>query len=69
LSPTSWHGLGSFTLNRERNIAMNFRVDAINLLNHPIRSTPSANIDSTSFGPIASANGNRSVNLTVRVTW
>ena len=79
LSPTSWRGLGSFTLNlqaskfvtlnRERNITMNFRADAINLLNHPIWGTPNLNIDSTSFGLITSATGTRSVNLTARITF
>lgn len=42
---------------------MDFRADAINLLNHPIWNTPTTNIDSTSFGPITSAGGTRSVNL------
>jgi hypothetical protein len=79
LSPTSWRGLGTFTfnmqaskfvtLNRERNITMNFRADAINLLNHPIWGTPNLNIDSTSFGLITSSGGTRSVNLTLRVTF
>jgi hypothetical protein len=79
LSPTNFRGLGSFTLNlqvskpvvlnKERNIVMIFRGDAINLLNKPIWGTPSLNIDSTTFGQITSANGNRSVNLTVRVTF
>jgi len=79
LNPTNFRGLGSFTLNlqlskpvvlnRERNIVMTFRADAINLLNKPIWGTPNLNIDSTSFGQITSANGNRSVNLTLRVNF
>jgi len=79
LSPTNFRGLGTYTLNlelskpitinRERNIQMIFRADAINLLNSPIWSTPTVNIDSTSFGLITSASGNRSVNLTVRVNF
>jgi len=79
LNPTAIRGLGSFTLNlqlskpvvlnREHNIIMIFRADATNLLNKPIWGTPSLNIDSTSFGQITSANGNRNVNLTLRVTF
>jgi Carboxypeptidase regulatory-like domain/TonB dependent receptor len=79
LSPTNFRGLGSFTLNlqvskpivlnREHNVIMTFRGDAINLLNKPIWGTPNLNIDSTSFGQITTATGNRSVNLTLRVTF
>ena len=79
LSPTATRGLGSFTLNlqlskpvvlnRERNIVMILRADAINLLNKPIWTTPSLNIDSTTFGQITAATGTRSVNLTLRVTF
>ncbi len=79
LSPTAIRGPGSFTLNltlskpvvlnREHNVAMILRADAINLLNKPIWGTPNLNIDSTSFGQITSATGNRSVNLTLRVTF
>ena len=82
LSPTNLRGLGSFTLNlqlskpivisRERNITAIFRADAINLLNKPIwalTSTTTTNIDSTSFGQITSASGNRQVNLTFRVSF
>lgn len=53
-------------INRERNIVMILRGDAINLLNKPIWGNPSFNIDSTSFGQITSANGTRSINLTAR---
>jgi hypothetical protein len=81
LSPTNFRGLGSFTLNlqlskpvvlnREHNVTMVFRADAINLLNKPIWafSTTTLNIDSTSFGQITSASGSRSVNLTLRVSF
>jgi hypothetical protein len=79
LSPTSFRSLGSFTLNlqlskpvilnHEHNIVMIFRADATNLLNKPIWSTPNLNIDSTSFGQITNASGNRNVNLTLRVTF
>ena len=56
-------------LNYEHNIQMIFRADAINVLNKPIWSSPQTNIDSTSFGLITSAGGNRSINLTLRVTF
>ncbi|HUI56998.1 MAG TPA: hypothetical protein VLY04_18615, partial [Bryobacteraceae bacterium] len=79
LSPFSFRGLGTYTfnlelskpvvLNTERDIQMIFRADIINVLNSPIWSTPNLNIDSTSFGLITSASGNRSVNLTLRVTF
>jgi hypothetical protein len=79
LSPTNFRGLGSYSfnvqvskpvvLNRERNIQAIFRADFINILNKPIWSTPTTNIDSTSFGLITSASGNRSVNVTLRVTF
>jgi len=79
LSPTNYRGLGSYTfnvdvskpvvLNYEHNIVMTFRADAINILNKPIWSTPSLNVDSTSFGLITSAGGARSVNLTLRLVF
>jgi len=79
LSPTNYRGLGTYTfnlevskpvvLNYEHNIQMIFRADAINILNSPIWNTPNMNIDSTSFGLITGAGGNRSVNLTLRVTF
>lgn len=79
LGPTAYRGLGTVTfnaqasksivLNVERNLTLKLRADAINLLNHPFFSTPSLNIDSTSFGLITSASGTRSVNLSVRVEF
>jgi hypothetical protein len=79
LSPSSYRGLGTFTLNMqaskavtinaERNITLRLRADAINLLNRPIWGTPNLNIDSTSFGQITSATGNRSVVLGARVEF
>jgi hypothetical protein len=79
LSPTNFRALGSFTLNlqvskpivlnREHNVIMTFRGDAINLLNKPIWGTPNLNIDNTAFGQITTATGNRSVNLTLRVAF
>jgi len=79
LNPFNFRGLGSYTfnvelskpvvLNREHNIQMIFRADAINILNSPIWSSPTTNIDSTSFGLITNAGGNRSFNVTARVTF
>ena len=79
MSQASYRGLGTFTLNMqaskavtinaERNITLRLRADAINLLNRPIWGTPNLNIDSTSFGQITTANGNRSVVLGARVEF
>ncbi len=79
MNQASYRGLGSFTLNmqlskaitinRERNITLRVRADAINLLNRPIWGTPNLNIDSTSFGQITTATGNRSVVLGARLEF
>jgi hypothetical protein len=79
MSQASYRGLGAFTLNlqtskavtinAERNITLRLRADAINLLNRPIWGTPSLNIDSTSFGQITSATGNRTVVIGARVEF
>jgi hypothetical protein len=79
LSPTAYRGLGTFTLNlqlskavtlnAERNITLRLRADALNLLNRPIWNNPSLNIDSTSFGQITSATGNRNIVLGARVEF
>jgi len=79
LSPTAYRGLGTFTLNaqasksilisKEHNFTLKLRADAINLLNHEIWSTPSLNIDSTSFGLITAATGARVVNVSVRLEF
>jgi hypothetical protein len=79
LSPTAYRGLGTFLFNaqlsksilisKEHNFTLKFRADAINLLNHPIWTTPSLNIDSTSFGLITAATGARTFNLSVRLEF
>jgi len=79
LSQSAWRGLGSFTLNMqlskavtissEHNITLRVRADAISLLNRPIWGAPNLNIDSTSFGQITSATGNRSVVLGARLEF
>ena len=80
--PTMFHGLGSYSfnvdlskaivLNAERNIRMTLRADALNILNSPIWSTPSTtnmSINSTSFGQITSATGNRNVVVGARLDF
>jgi hypothetical protein len=79
LGATAYRGLGTFTfnaqasksvlLNKERNITLKVRLDAINLLNHEIWGTPNLNIDSTSFGLITSAGGARVVDLSLRLEF
>jgi hypothetical protein len=79
LSQAAYRGLGSFTLNTqlskavtlntEHNVTLRVRADAINLLNRPIWGTPNLNIDSTSFGQITTATGNRSVVIGARVEF
>jgi hypothetical protein len=66
------HGLKqpkAITLNQEHNVTLRVRADAINLLNTPIWNTPNLNIDSTSFGQITGASGNRTVVLGARVEF
>ena len=43
-----------------------FRADVIDALNHPIWANPTTNINSTSFGRITAASGNRTVTLNAR---
>src|SRR5580700_5999934 len=79
LSPSSYRGLGTFTFNvqlskavllsKEHNITLRVRADALNILNKPIWGTPNLNIDSTSFGQITSATGNRNIVLGARVEF
>jgi hypothetical protein len=81
LSASSYRGLGTFTLNmqlskavtlnKEHNITLRVRADAINLLNRPIWAfgNSTLNIDSTSFGQITTASGSRTVVLGARVEF
>jgi len=46
-----------------------FRVDAINVLNHPNFGPPDTNINSNSFGQITSANGARRFSVTARINF
>jgi hypothetical protein len=46
-----------------------FRLDAINILNHPNWDAPNTNINNTSFGRITSATGSRSFTGNVRLNF
>jgi hypothetical protein len=46
-----------------------FRVDAVNVLNHPNFDEPVLNINNTSFGRITSATGNRRFVMSLRVNF
>jgi hypothetical protein len=77
LNPTNLRGLGSFTLNMQlskaitvrENLRITVRADAQNLLNKPIWGNPTLNIDSTSFGQITTASGNRLIGLSARIEF
>jgi Carboxypeptidase regulatory-like domain len=45
------------------------RIDAINILNHPLFANPTLNIDSTAFGRITTATGARTFVLNARVNF
>ena len=46
-----------------------FRVDAVNVLNHPVFGNPETNINSLSFGRITTAAGNRRFTIGARVNF
>lgn len=46
-----------------------FRIDALNVLNHPNFGTPDTNINGNSFGQITSAGGARSVTVSARINF
>jgi hypothetical protein len=71
-------GPGSFSLNadiikrvaiKENGLGLEFRADFINPTNTPQWGAPNANIDSTSFGQITSATGNRLIVLGARINF
>ncbi|PYS32453.1 MAG: hypothetical protein DMG14_34535 [Acidobacteria bacterium] len=48
---------------------LEFRMDAVNVLNHPVFGNPDTNINSLSFGRITTATGNRRFNIGVRLNF
>ncbi len=77
LNPTFLRGPGSFALNvdlmkrvriRER-YEVQLRVDAINLFNTPQWGNPNTTINSTGFGQITTATGNRLIVLGARISF
>ena len=48
---------------------LEFRVDAVNVLNHPIFGNPDTNINSLSFGRITTATGNRRFNIGAQLNF
>jgi len=49
--------------------SLEFRMDAINVLNHPNWGTPNVNINSASFGRITTATGSRSFTGNIRLNF
>ena len=45
------------------------RADAVNILNRPIWGNPNTNINSTTFGRITTATGNRTITFNARVDF
>ena len=77
LSPTYLEGPGSFRfdLNLLKKIRLHedkeliIRGDAINLLNSPQFGGPDTNINSTNFGRITTAGGERIIAISMRVNF
>lgn len=77
MSPSYLQGPGSFRfdVNLIKKLALRehkeieIRADAINVLNTPQWGNPNTNINSTDFGRITSADGNRIIALQVRVSF
>ena len=51
------------------NRSFTFRTDAINILNRPIWGNPNLNINSTTFGRITTATGNRTITFNARIDF
>ncbi len=77
LSETTIEGSGAFRLdvNLIKKIKfhegkeLQFRADAINLLNSPQFGFPDLNINSTTFGRVTDAGGNRMIALSTRISF
>jgi hypothetical protein len=65
-------GQGGYDLSLSKKISLGegrtftFRADAIDALNHPVWANPTTNVNSTSFGRITTAAGNRTVVVNLR---
>ena len=57
----------TFSLKEGKEIVI--RADAINLLNSPVFGSPNTDINSTDFGRITTAGGNRFVVLEARISF
>ena len=65
----SFNGAASKVFRIRERYTMTLRADVINLLNKPQWGNPTTNINSTSFGRITTATGNRTVTLNARVDF
>jgi len=69
--PGSWdvdaNLLKSIRLGESRNLI--FRIDAINVFNHPTPGNPTLNINSGTFGQITTKNGSRSLAAQIRLEF
>jgi hypothetical protein len=50
-------------------LLLEFRLDAMSVLNHPVFGNPNTNINSTNFGNITSASGNRVLVVNIRLSF
>jgi hypothetical protein len=57
----------SFHVREQMNLK--FRVDATNVLNHPTAANPNLNIDTGTFGNIATKAGNRTIQGVLRLEF
>jgi hypothetical protein len=77
LAPNYLSGPGAFGMDLNlvkrfrisERVNFEFRLDAINALNHPVFGNPVTNINNTSFGRITTATGNRVLVLNGRISF
>ena len=65
----SFNGAASKVFRIRERISMTVRADVINLLNKPQWGNPTTSINSTSFGRITTATGNRTITLNARIDF
>jgi hypothetical protein len=65
----SFNGAASKVFKIKERVTMTVRADVINLLNKPQWGNPVTNINSTTFGRITTATGNRTVTLNARIDF